>query len=40
MEIQIGGAVDVAGTGRIALYYGNLNGWHGGAPGPYCHIPI
>ena len=28
----MGGAVDVAGTGRIALYYGNLNGWHGGAP--------
>ena len=40
MEIQMGGAVDVAGTGRIALYYGNLNGWHGGVPGPYCHIPI
>ena len=22
----MGGAVDVAGTGRMALYYGNLNG--------------
>ena len=29
MEIQIGGAVDVAGTGRIALYYG----FHKSSPG-------
>ena len=32
MEIQIGGAVDVAGTGRMALYYGNLNGCTEGLP--------
>ena len=40
MKIRMGGTEDVAGTGRIALYYGYLNGWHGETPGPYCHIPI
>ena len=28
----MGGAVDVAGTGRMALHYGNLNGCTEGLP--------